>query len=127
MPDADSPEDGADPRDRLEALDRAVKGALDQRAAEQREAEAREVRARQAQAGGSAWRIASNLVLAPTLLGIVGYGLDQAAGSGPWGLLTGLVLGFASGVWMAYRASMRMQAQEDKAAGGDAKGPAQDK
>ena len=114
MPDADSPEEGADPRDRLDALDRAVKDALDKRAAEQREADARALQARQAQAGGSAWRMASNLVLAPTVAGVAGYLIDEASGSGPWGLLVGLVVGFACGVWMAYRASKQLQAQEDK-------------
>ncbi len=119
MPEADSPEDGANPRDRLEAVDRAVKDALDQRAAAQREADARELQARQTRAGGAAWRTLSQLVLATTLMALVGYGADIALGSSPWGLLAGLFIGFGAGMWMATQSAVQSQAQTDQQAGGD--------
>lgn len=112
MPDPEMPEDGSDPRDRLKALDRAVKDALDKRAAEQAAAEARELRAKQAQAGGAAWRTLSQLVLATTLVALAGYGVDQAFGTGPGGLLVGLFLGFGAGMWMAARTALRPQAEQ---------------
>lgn len=110
MPDPEMPENGSDPRDRLEALDRAVKDALGKRAAEQAAADARELRAKQAQAGGAAWRTLSQLVLATTLVALAGYGVDQAFGTGPGGLLVGLLLGFAAGMWMVARSALRLQA-----------------
>jgi ATP synthase protein I len=37
------------------------------------------------------------LVGAILLAGAVGYGVDYWAGSAPWGLLTGLIIGFVAG------------------------------
>lgn len=118
MPDPEVPEDGVDPRNRLEALDRAVKAALDKRAANQAAADAREARAKQVQAGGAAWRMISNLVLATILVAAAGYGLDRLFDTTPLGLVLGMFLGFAAGVWMAYRASARLQASQDQPAAG---------
>jgi ATP synthase protein I len=118
MPDPETPEDGIDPRNRLEALDRAVKAALDKRAADQAAADAREARAKQAQAGGAAWRMISNLVLATVLVAAAGYGLDRLFGTTPLGLVSGVFIGFAAGVWMAYQASARLQASQDPPAAG---------
>lgn len=118
MPEPETPDNGLESRDRLEALDRAVKDALNKRAAVQAEADARDARAQQARAGGAAWRTLSQLVLATTLLALAGYGLDMAIGSGPWGLLAGLFVGFGAGMWMAARGAARQQASANQKAQG---------
>jgi ATP synthase protein I len=45
-----------------------------------------------------------------------GWWLDERFGSTPWGMLGGVLLGFAAAVWMIYRSLQAMQ----RASGGDA-------
>jgi len=118
MPESDSPEDGSDPRGRLEALDRAVKSAMERRAAEQSQADARENQARQVRSSGAAWRTVSSLVLATGLLSAGGFAFDAVVHTSPFGVLVGMVIGFAVGMWIAARAAINVQAKTDEDAAG---------
>ena len=67
-------------------------------------------------AAGQAWRIIADLfggVFVGLALGAI---LDRFAGTGPWGLIGGVLLGFAVSVWMAWRTAQRLMA-EAKASG----------
>jgi ATP synthase protein I len=121
MSDAETPDAEPDPHDRLAALDRAVKDALERREIEHRKAALREAQAVSAQRGGLAWRMVTNLVLSTVLFSAAGFGLDQWVGSAPFGLLAGLFVGFAVGMWMAARAALGVKvspAGEEQPKGG---------
>ncbi|CAL1692449.1 hypothetical protein MMB232_02616 [Brevundimonas subvibrioides] len=67
-------------------------------------------------AAGQAWRIIADLfggVFVGFALGFVGY---RFLGLGAWGLIGGVLLGFAVSVWMAWRTAQRLMA-EAKASG----------
>lgn len=111
MPNGKTPEEGSDPRDRLEALDRAVKDALDRREAEDRKAAEREAQVRVARREGAAWRVVIDLVAATALFSAIGFGLDRVLDTTPFGLIVGLFTGFALGMWRAAKSALRLQAQ----------------
>ncbi len=52
---------------------------------------------------GVGLRIATDLVVSVGLGGALGWAADDRWGSSPWGLMTGVGLGFASGVLTVYR------------------------
>lgn len=58
-------------------------------------------------------------VAAILLLGAAGWALDWWLGSSPWGLILGLVLGFAVGLWQLIRVGMRSFKQEAGSASGN--------
>ena len=66
-------------------------------------------------AAGQAWRIIADL-FGGVLVGLaIGFGVDYFAGTSPVGILSGVLLGFALSVWMAWRTAQRIQAEAQKA------------
>ena len=62
-------------------------------------------------AAGQAWRILADLfggVFVGLALGVIVY---RFAGTAPWGLIGGVLLGFAVSVFMAWRTAQRLMAQ----------------
>jgi ATP synthase protein I len=62
-------------------------------------------------AASQAWRILGELiggVLVGLALGIV---FDRFAGTVPWGTISGVLLGFAVSIWMAWRTASRIAAR----------------
>lgn len=101
------------PESREEAIARLTKSAseLEARTTPQISHEA----AGQA-AAGQAWRIIADL-FGGVFLGLaLGAILDRFAGTGPWGMIGGVLLGFAVSVFMAWRTAQRLMA-EAKASG----------
>ncbi len=67
----------------------------------------------QSRAWGGALRAGADLA-AGLLVGVVlGLAIDRLAGTGPWGMLVGLFLGFAAGLRNAIRAARRLNAYDD--------------
>ncbi len=64
-------------------------------------------------------RMASELVGAVLVGGLIGYFLDQALGSWPWLFLVFFLLGFAAGVLNVIRGFTRLQAEIKEATRGD--------
>ena len=63
-----------------------------------------------------AYKIIAEL-LGGVFLGLgLGFGADRLFGTNPWGLISGVLLGFAVSLWMARRTANRLMAQA-KAAG----------
>ena len=63
-----------------------------------------------------AYKIIAEL-LGGVFLGLgLGFGVDRLFGTNPWGLISGVLLGFALSLWMARRTANRLMAQA-KAAG----------
>ena len=62
-------------------------------------------------AAGDAWRIIADL-FGGVLIGLgLGFLVDRFAGTAPWGLIIGVLLGFAVSIWMARRTANRIMAQ----------------
>jgi len=68
---------------------------------------------------GYGFRMATELVAAVGVGGLMGYGLDRLFGTMPWLFLLFFLLGFAAGVLNVVRASDRLQAETRRKAGGD--------
>jgi ATP synthase protein I len=65
---------------------------------------------------GQAYKIIAEL-LGGVFVGLaIGFGVDRFFGTSPWGLLVGVLLGFALAIYMARRTANRLMAQA-KAAG----------
>ena len=65
----------------------------------------------QARAASKAWRILAEL-LGGVFAGLaLGFIVDRIFGTVPWGLITGVLLGFGVSVWMARRTAHRLMAQ----------------
>jgi ATP synthase protein I len=84
------------------------------------ELEARSVAQRSDMAGhavaSEAWRIIADL-FGGVLVGLgLGFLVDRFAGTTPWGIIGGVLLGFALSIYMARRTANRLMAQA-KAAG----------
>jgi ATP synthase protein I len=109
LPDSEDPQPPGD--DRLAALEQGVKDALAKRAALAHESAARAEKAAAARSAGAAWRIMIDLVAAVAVVGGLGFGADRVLGSAPFGLLAGLFIGFAIGMWRAALAAQRISAQ----------------
>lgn len=62
-------------------------------------------------ATGQAWKILADLIGGVFVGLILGIGVDRFAGTVPWGTISGVLLGFAVSVWMAWRTAKRLQAQ----------------
>ena len=108
MSDADEPEDdGRRPRPVTSDL-----AARIQRARGDRPARAAAERAKQGEMSGlgRAYRLAAEFVAA-ILVGLgIGWGIDQVFGTGPWGMIILMLLGFAAGVLNVIRATAEMNA-----------------
>ncbi|MFZ4120673.1 MAG: AtpZ/AtpI family protein [Caulobacterales bacterium] len=111
MPDERMPEEGSEPRDRLEASNRAVTDALDRREAEARKSAEREAQVRVARREGAAWRVVTDLIAATAVGSLIGFVLDRTIDSTPFGLIVGLFAGFGLGMWRAAKSAARLQAQ----------------
>ena len=69
-------------------------------------------------AAGQAWRIIADL-LGGVFVGLaLGFVADKLLGTNPWGLIGGVLLGFAVSIWMAWRTAQRITAQA-KASGAE--------
>jgi ATP synthase protein I len=60
---------------------------------------------------GKAYQILGYLVSGPVVGLAVGFAVDWAAGTMPWGLIVGVLLGFAAAVYLAKKAADRIMAQ----------------
>lgn len=67
---------------------------------------------------GQGFRMATELVAAVLVGGLIGFGLDRLFGTTPWLFLLFFLLGFAAGVLNVIRASNRMQAEAKRRPGG---------
>jgi ATP synthase protein I len=101
-----------EPESREEAIARLSRSAseLEARTSADKTAEA------VAQAvAGKAYRIVAELI-GGVLVGLAaGIGVDVLLDTTPWGLIGGVLLGFAVSVWMAWRTAKRLQAEADAA------------
>lgn len=80
--------------------------ALQQRTARERSAELTGQ-----MVAGKAYRIIAELI-GGVLLGLaVGFGVDRFFGTTPWGLIGGVLGGFALSLWMAHHTAQRLMAQ----------------
>ena len=62
-------------------------------------------------AASQAWKIVADL-LGGVFVGLaLGFGVDHFAGTSPWGLIGGVLVGFAISVWMAWRTAQRLMAE----------------
>ena len=105
------------PESREEAIVRLTESAsdLEARTARQISHEA----AGQA-AAGQAWKILADL-FGGVFVGLaIGFGVDHFAGTRPWGVIGGVLLGFAVSVWMAWQTAQRLMAEAKR------NGPPQD-
>ena len=100
-----------------ESRDKAIKRLNEQADALERRSETRLSHEMAGQkAASQAWRIIADL-LGGVFAGLaLGYVVDRFAGTNPWGLITGVLLGFALSIWMARQTANRIMA-EAKASG----------
>ena len=61
-----------------------------------------------------AFRLGTELTVATSIGGLLGYVLDNFFGSKPWGLVVGVVLGVAAGCLAVYRVAMTLTIEEDE-------------
>ena len=62
-------------------------------------------------AASQAWRILADL-FGGVFVGLaLGFVVDRFAGTAPWGLIVGVLLGFGVSVWMARQTANRLMAQ----------------
>lgn len=57
---------------------------------------------------GSAMRVATDLVAALFVGGLLGYGIDRWLGTKPWGMVIFLFIGFAAGFMNIYKTQVGM-------------------
>ena len=96
------------PESREEAIKRLTESAS---AMEARNARQLSHEAAGQAAAGQAWRIIADL-FGGVFVGLaLGFIVDRFAGTGPWGLIGGVLLGFAVSVFMAWRTAQRLMAQ----------------
>jgi ATP synthase protein I len=98
--------------------------ALDRRLAELRaEREAEAVRAEASRTASTAlglgFRIGVELVVAVGVCAAIGWAIDRQAGSAPWGMIAGFVLGFAAGLRNLFRTATRYGERWDAAEAAD--------
>lgn len=72
------------------------------------------------QAVNQAYRIIAELIGGVVVGLVIGFGVDRLLGTNPWGLLVGVLLGFALSVYLARRTANRLMAlaQAEQAAAG---------
>jgi len=97
-----------EPESREEAIARLNKSASDLEASQQSQL-AHELAGQKA--AGQAWKIIADL-FGGVFVGLaIGFGVDHFAGTSPVGIISGVLLGFALSVWMAWRTAQRIQAE----------------
>ena len=111
-----SPQERAAFKQRVDELDAKLDRVTGARDSESRSDDAARMRGR-----GMAYglRMASELVAAVLVGGLIGYGLDYLAGTKPWLFLLFFILGFAAGVMNLVRGYNKMQADLTATTGGD--------
>lgn len=83
----------------LEERRRRLAAELAQRGTADKDEERDEIRAEESRKGyGMAMKISSEFVSAVIVGAIIGYLFDHFAGTGPWGMIVMLLLGFCAGV-----------------------------
>jgi len=96
------------PESRQEAIARLTKSASE---LEARSAQKVEDHGVQAAAASKAWRILAEL-FGGVFAGVAaGFVVDRFFGTVPWGMITGVLLGFAVSIWMARRTANRLMAE----------------
>lgn len=96
------------PESRQEAIARLTKGASE---LEARNAPPTAQDAAGMRAANQAWKIIADL-LGGVFLGVaLGFLADQFLGTRPWGIIGGVLLGFALSIYMARRTANRLMAQ----------------
>ncbi len=73
--------------------------------------------AKQGRAMGKGFRLASELLAAMIVGPLIGLAIDRFAGSSPWGLLGGILIGFAAGIRNVANAMKDDRRGEDAKAG----------
>lgn len=69
---------------------------------------------------GQAFRLSSEFIAGIVVGAVLGWGLDRAAGTSPWGLMVFLLLGFGAGILNVVRAAGKTTASRPD--GGDETG-----
>ena len=96
------------PESREEAIARLTRSASELEARSARKVQDHGVKAA---AASKAWRILAEL-FGGVFAGLAaGFVVDRFFGTVPWGLITGVLLGFAVSVWMARRTANRLMAE----------------
>ena len=97
-----------EPESREEAIARLTKSASDLKARTTRHPSAE---AAGHAAASQAWKIVADL-LGGVFVGLaLGWPVDHFAGTSPVGIISGVLLGFAVSVWMAWRTAQRLMAE----------------
>ena len=66
-------------------------------------------------AAGQAWKILADL-FGGVFVGLaIGFGIDRFADTTPWGIIGGVLLGFALSIYLARRTANRLMAQANAA------------
>lgn len=60
------------------------------------------------------WQVASEFIGAMLAGGFIGWFIDRQLGSGPWGLIIMLMLGFVTGLTQSLRRQKAMDADENR-------------
>jgi ATP synthase protein I len=60
------------------------------------------------------WQLASEFIGAMLAGGFIGWFIDRQLGSGPWGLIIMLMLGFVTGLYQSLRRQKAMDADENR-------------
>ena len=110
-----SPADRASFKRRVDELGKQLEEARSQ----QEEKESDEDRATRARGMAYGLRMASELVGAVLVGGLIGYFLDQWLGTSPWLFLVFFFVGFAAGVLNVVRGFTRLQAEIKEATRGN--------
>lgn len=58
------------------------------------------------------WQAASEFIGAMLAGGFIGWFIDRQAGTGPWGLIAMLLLGFATGLYQSLRRQKKLDQQQ---------------
>ena len=96
---------------REEAIDRLNSSASD---LEARNARKLSHEAAGQAAAGQAWKILADL-FGGVFVGLaIGFLVDRFADTTPWGVIGGVLLGFAVSVWMAWRTAQRLMAEANQ-------------
>lgn len=100
-----------EPESREEAIARLQKSASD---LEARTTPEPSFEAAGQAAASQAWKIIADL-LGGVFVGLaIGWAVDHFAGTTPVGIISGVLLGFALSIWMAWRTAQRLMAEANK-------------
>jgi ATP synthase protein I len=87
----------------------ALGAQIEERKAREAAKTARKMPQETASALGLAWRLSTEIVATLVVGGLLGYAADYLLESAPWGLLIGLMFGFAAGLRNVIRLTAKMQ------------------